>query len=212
MAETACKGTSNHLREQGNLLYKEGKLSAAAEKYEEASKLADPNDGLPLSNLSAVLFELGNYEDCVNAAMGALEISRGSDERVQQKLRSRVAQAMLHKGGSLDADLTSIPGASDDPVSSPLAATFGRLARLRCHGSESLVWKKLAEELPRCKPALWDQPAWGRFGHDAFRPLFDDNFAKTYGLSVQPGFFETGPPARQTNPKLARGEKISFFF
>ena len=44
------------LREEGNKLYKAGKLRSAVGKYEAATKIAPAGDALPFSNLSAALF------------------------------------------------------------------------------------------------------------------------------------------------------------
>ena len=66
-------GLSNQLRQEGNLLYKNGKLSLASAKYQAASD-ARKDDPLPLSNLSAFLFEIGQYPECIESATSALQL------------------------------------------------------------------------------------------------------------------------------------------
>jgi Flp pilus assembly protein TadD len=51
---------STEARNRGNDLYRKGLFSEAIKAYFEAKSL-NPHDAAPLSNLSAVFFELGNY-------------------------------------------------------------------------------------------------------------------------------------------------------
>ncbi|KAK0113883.1 hypothetical protein ONS95_014128 [Cadophora gregata] len=64
---------SDQLREEGNVLYKAGKLEHAIAKYKLAAKRA-PNSSAPLRNLSAAYFETGHYRKCIATAEQALKL------------------------------------------------------------------------------------------------------------------------------------------
>ena len=55
----------------------------------------DPQSPLPLSNLSAVYFECGNYEACIEAASRSLALAKDGDEALKKKLRLRLVQAHI---------------------------------------------------------------------------------------------------------------------
>ncbi|XP_073217462.1 LON peptidase N-terminal domain and RING finger protein 3 isoform X2 [Lepidochelys kempii] len=65
--------TASQLRHEGNLLYKEKKLQAALQKYNEAISLA-PNDHLLYSNRSQINSTLKSYEDALHDAETACRL------------------------------------------------------------------------------------------------------------------------------------------
>ena len=200
------------LREEGNALYKQGKLNQAVEKY-EAAVIADPRDPLPTSNLSAVLFELGKYPACFQAAANALQISQSSDESLKKKLHPRILQAILQHGG-----LPEAAASSDHPIGvfipKELSKTRQRMASMLRYGSETRVRKVLLQLLPLCKPIVYDLPAWGPYGHDLFQSLFDNKLAAQYGLPT----ITRGPRLDMRLEDLSAAQaatsaqEISFFF
>lgn len=93
---SAAEKKSTEARNRGNDLYRKGLFDAATKAYFEALSLT-PNDSAPLSNLSAVRFELGNYSASVVYAEKALKLLRGEADSSpkKQKLLSRLARAQL---------------------------------------------------------------------------------------------------------------------
>lgn len=75
------------------------KLLTAIEKYKEAAKLA-PRDSVPVRNLSAALYEVGVYKQCIIKAEEALALvqSTGGDDQSAQvkKLTARIDKAKAH--------------------------------------------------------------------------------------------------------------------
>ncbi|KAG9231841.1 hypothetical protein BJ875DRAFT_103654 [Amylocarpus encephaloides] len=91
---------AQNLREEGNALYKIGELPQAISKYLQASKIT-PNDPAPLGNISAALFETGQYKRCIPFAEKATRLHKGSpgyDEAGSQvqRLEQRIAKARVH--------------------------------------------------------------------------------------------------------------------
>lgn len=70
---------------------------AAIEAYKEAAFLA-PEDYAPLSNMSAVHFEMGQYNQAVEYAEEALQLLRSEpdDGPKKQKLHARIAKSLLY--------------------------------------------------------------------------------------------------------------------
>jgi tetratricopeptide (TPR) repeat protein len=82
------------VRKRGNELYKAGKLLDAVDCYKRAAELA-PSDAVPLSNLSAAYFELGQYTACRHTCQTALELLSNGDDLSSQKLHMRSLKASL---------------------------------------------------------------------------------------------------------------------
>ena len=90
--------TSEDVRKFGNKQHQAGKFAAAVPLYKRAAKLA-PTDPAPLSNLSAPLYELADYEGCdaaCNSALALLE-DASQDAASKQKLYIRQVKARLNR-------------------------------------------------------------------------------------------------------------------
>ncbi|KAK5718448.1 hypothetical protein LTR15_008177 [Elasticomyces elasticus] len=87
--------TSEDVRKQGNELYKAGRFTEALTKYKHAAELA-PSEAAPLSNLSAVYFELGRYDESYAAGTSALRLLADDNESARQKLYLRRAKSSIH--------------------------------------------------------------------------------------------------------------------
>ncbi|KAF2120022.1 hypothetical protein BDV96DRAFT_486077, partial [Lophiotrema nucula] len=111
-------------------------LITAKACFREAARLA-PKDPVPLSNLSAVEFELGNYIGCElfsQKALGLLAASDGEqNENLHEKLLLRSARAKLYSNKLEDAE------------------KFREL---------------VLDRIPRYRPALQDAPEYFTVGHD----------------------------------------------
>ena len=77
---------ATRLRQQGNEHYIQGDLSSAVAYYCEAIDKADIDDPLPQSNLSAALFEKGDYSECIDTDRSALENGNGKDDQWKHRL------------------------------------------------------------------------------------------------------------------------------
>jgi tetratricopeptide (TPR) repeat protein len=149
--------SSAQLRQEGNALYKDGKFTAAIQKYEEAAKASDGKDALPYSNLSAVLFESGKYNKCTKACQTALELIEPTNEDLKRKLESRITQASRE---------AAVAGKK---LSAPVIAN----------------WKAVTRDLSLCKPILYQQPLYSRVGNDGFQSLVDDKLAIAHGFALR---------------------------
>ncbi|KAJ7609070.1 hypothetical protein FB45DRAFT_945295 [Roridomyces roridus] len=103
--------TADELKAQGNEHFKAGDFSKASKCYSDAQKL-DPKSSVYPSNLSAALFEEGDYLSCISAIDRWWRLYRpadfeenplGPDSRVSLRLAGRLAKALGHavRNGSL---------------------------------------------------------------------------------------------------------------
>lgn len=204
--------TSAELRQQGNSLYKQAKLHAAIEKYRAAIDVADAEDPLPVSNLSAALFELGDYNGSFEAALQAQSRNQQAgapDVALKKKLSLRIAQSMLNFG--------HLPAAAKLPVDDfhprSLSETCARTVAVNGLGTKDDTWRAIWTELARYKPILYDTPLWSVYGHDNFQSMWHDDLAKQYNLS-QTGKHDalrTAPSQMRTRFNYS-DESVSFFF
>jgi tetratricopeptide (TPR) repeat protein len=136
-ASSTAEEESTEARNRGNDLYRKGLLDEATKAYFEALSL-NPKDSAPLSNLSAVQFELGNYSGCSIYAEKALKLLNGEEDSnpKKQKLLSRLARAQILQLKDA-ARLVSELSPSD---------TAHNSATLK-HGSrhESVTWTRLLD-------------------------------------------------------------------
>jgi stress-induced-phosphoprotein 1 len=63
------------VKEEGNVLYKARKFDDALAKYREAASL-DPENMVYHSNIAAVFFEMGKFDECIAECNSAVEIGR----------------------------------------------------------------------------------------------------------------------------------------
>ena len=132
-------------------------ILTACTKYREAAKLA-PNDSIPSRNLSAGLYELGKYRECISMANMALKLLRAEgqeDMNVQvQKLQQRIAKAKAH-----------IQEASKED---------------QC---QSRV--KLLKTLGRYRPSMFTTNEYFTVGHDIVTSLFNDECFERFDPDVE---------------------------
>lgn len=86
--------SAEDVRKSGNELYKAGKLLDAVACYKSAAELA-PFDAVPLSDLSAAYFELGQYRACRDTCQIALKLLSNGNDLSAQKLNLRSLKASL---------------------------------------------------------------------------------------------------------------------
>ncbi|KAG6908799.1 hypothetical protein DXG01_003246 [Tephrocybe rancida] len=78
-------------KEKGNKLFKEGRIAESVKHYAEAEKL-DPSNPVYPSNLSAALFELGDYLACTDAIFRSW--SNTPEPSLAVKLSARLSKAL----------------------------------------------------------------------------------------------------------------------
>ncbi|KAJ3353854.1 Hsp90 cochaperone [Entophlyctis luteolus] len=88
----AKRAASDAAKDAGNALYKRREFVQALAKYDEAWGLDETNVTV-LTNKSAALFEMGNYEECIKTCDDAVE--KGREQRADFKL---IAKALARMG------------------------------------------------------------------------------------------------------------------
>lgn len=63
------------------------------------------------SNLSAVHYEMGGFDDCIMISMKALALYEQSDETEKQRLYARIAKCNIYSLKTRDEDWTGVPEA-----------------------------------------------------------------------------------------------------
>ncbi|QPH11568.1 hypothetical protein C2857_003367 [Epichloe festucae Fl1] len=91
-------GADAAARALGNALYRAGNLTQAEKAYKKAALLA-PQDPSPISNLSAVKYEMGDYRAAIAYIQKAISLAvsgTDDDDAKKDKLYSRMAKSYLH--------------------------------------------------------------------------------------------------------------------
>ncbi|KAM7190192.1 hypothetical protein V8F20_009814 [Naviculisporaceae sp. PSN 640] len=161
-------------REKGNAFYKQGKLAEAEVAYKLASTLA-PNDPAPVSNLSAVKFEMGDFEGAATFAAKALSLSENSTHDRKDKLLVRLAKSHLHANNPA-AGLEAAEQLSHGAEKTNLVADLEFMLKLNAEGHDPL-WerKQVISRLSRYRPCLADVAEYYPVGHDHPLCLFDND-------------------------------------
>jgi tetratricopeptide (TPR) repeat protein len=118
--------------------------------YKRAAELA-PSDAVPLSNLSAAYFELGQYTVCRNTCQDALKLLNNGDHLSAQKLhlRSLKASLLLKDVDYARESLTSLdPNEEVRKLEKCLS-----LVETNCHGGLDDEMRVISD-LPLTKPQL----------------------------------------------------------
>lgn len=139
---------STQARNRGNDLYRKGLFDDATKAYFEALSLT-PNDPAPLSYLSAVQFELGNYAGSEVYAEKALKLLEDEEDTnvKKQKLFVRLAKAKILT--SKDAALVATKVDSSVEKDKILKSMAMNIA-----SKKSSSWSKILDELSIYRPSL----------------------------------------------------------
>ncbi|KAK5692669.1 hypothetical protein LTR97_010982 [Elasticomyces elasticus] len=170
--------TSEDVRKQGNELYKAGRFTEALTKYKHAAELA-PSEAAPLSNLSAVYFELGRYDESYAAGTSALRLLADDNESARQKLYLRRAKSSIHvlKFRQAKEDVTRL-ASSNDKTALEACIRVSESSRARVPDAKA-AHKKIILELPRYKPQIQDALEYYVIGHDSPESLYEDDLLRT---------------------------------
>lgn len=100
--------TATNLKTQGNLYFKSGHITKAAECYKKAEAAA-PNDAVYPSNLSAALYEMGDYAACFEAICRSVKRLPEPDANPSLSLRlsTRLAKSLSYgvRSGTISSDV-----------------------------------------------------------------------------------------------------------
>ncbi|KAH8897458.1 tetratricopeptide [Thozetella sp. PMI_491] len=180
MTTAESSDASAAARARGNEFYSKGKLLDAEKAYQQAVSLA-PDDPSPLSNLSAVAFEKGQYPSAIIYAQKALVLSGSEPEDggKKQRLYGRLAKCHLH-ALDLNAAEEMARKLTDSAEKESLLASAEGLKRARGTPRGATAYSgKIADRLPRYRPYLNDTAEYFPVGHDPATSLFDGEMAKT---------------------------------
>ena len=159
--------------------------TAAGREYEKAAALA-PNDPSPLSNLSSVKFELGEYASAAEYILKALQVTQEDDSETAAKKRTlheRLAKCYMHgrkfeQARKISDDIGD--GASADAILGGLEALNTWTAAASKEGGDALAHRMLMfDRLPRLMANLDNLTEYYAIGHDVADTLFDDRLQKS---------------------------------
>ncbi|KUI63016.1 TPR repeat-containing protein associated with Hsp90 [Cytospora mali] len=182
MASTDTTSASAAARERGNGFYKMGNFNEAIKAYKEAASLA-PEDPAPLSNMSAVRFEMGQYTTAVEHAEQALQLLESEPDNApkKQKLHARIAKSILYSLDFNKADLAktvvarltdsgSIEGISVDAMLTTMTEVQELWTSIP---QKPQLRTQVLDRLPRYKSHLLDCAEYYAVGHDDSSPIID---------------------------------------
>lgn len=150
MVLTNAMESAEDVRKRGNELYKAGKLLEAVDCYKRAAGLA-PSDAVPLSNLSAAYFELGQYTVCWDTCQTALKLVSNGNDLSAQKLHLRSLKASLLLK-DIDHARDSLANLDPNDERHKLEKCLSLIEDNRHGGLD--VEMKLISDLPLTKPQL----------------------------------------------------------
>ncbi|KAM0322180.1 hypothetical protein ACHAQA_009670 [Verticillium albo-atrum] len=166
---------SEELRQEGNALYKKRRLAEASKAYFAAAKLA-PSSANPLSNISAVRFEQGNYLGAILFSHKALSLLQAEDDTspAKQKLFHRILKCQLHLGQVQKAHITLAKIAPSDSKHEAARLVSDLESLNEQSPNRKLLREQAFDRLPRFKQRLRTEPEFYCFGHEIAQPQFDD--------------------------------------
>ena len=136
-------------------------LVLAAQKYQEAVQLA-PEDATPLSNPSAVYYEMGLYVKSINSVERALRLPSG--DQLRSKLRLRLIRSLLQaqRYDQANEALRNASGPVDDGI---ILSTISHSKTMSQIGKRQAM-SKIVIQLPRYMPTLISGCEYYTIGHD----------------------------------------------
>lgn len=127
-------------------------LNPAQLCYVKAASLA-PTDPSPVSNLSAVLFELGRYQEAAEVARTALSLTEESSPG-REKLYLRSAKCFLHCLQPREAQ-EALDRCGQGPVRECLEQAVKTMEELRgLYPDTKVLRKRVLGLMPRYRPCL----------------------------------------------------------
>ncbi|KAK4448655.1 tetratricopeptide [Podospora aff. communis PSN243] len=179
--------SAEEARQRGNELYKKGKLVEAEAEYKKTAVLA-PADPSPLSNLSSLKFEQGQYSIASLYILKSLKLADENDAnqddeaavKKRKTLQERLVKCYMHQSRfdearQVPADDENPPGNQTHPVLGNLdALTAWKTTACDPVQQRSLVF----ERIPRFMANVDNVAEYYAVGHDVARSLFDEQLKK----------------------------------
>ncbi|KAG8417357.1 hypothetical protein J3458_004867 [Metarhizium acridum] len=159
-------------RALGNELYRAGNLPQAEKAYKTAASLA-PDDPSPVSNLSAVRYEMGDYRGAIAHIREAISLNdpETDNSAKNDKLYSRLVKCFLYVL-DLDSAEDTVSRISNSQLRAELDETVGSIKALWVEApDESILRRQVLDQIPRYKPSMQDMPEYYCVGHDHIEEL-----------------------------------------
>ncbi|KAK8122631.1 hypothetical protein PG984_011301 [Apiospora sp. TS-2023a] len=167
-------------RERGNAFYKSGDLIQAESAYNQAIRLA-PTDPRPLSNVSAVKFEMGNYMGAAIFCEKVLKLLQNDpDPDLEQKVRLRMGKAYMLARRPAQAAKAVATNVDDGDDKRQIERTIRAVEASDALFSDTTSLRgQLLDNLSRFKFAMQDEPEYYSVGHDDPEPEFNLEMANS---------------------------------
>ena len=139
-----------------------------------------PTDPLPLSSLLAAYYGKGSYCcECIDFTKQSLKLLGDGASPLSKMLHNRLANAYIHTKQFAEAQHI-LPRALDTERAHEMSLLLDRIPSLpeNFHNRRPTVLR-LIKDLPRYKAGLQPVHEYYLFGHDQFKPLYDEQLAKT---------------------------------
>ncbi|KAI1124439.1 hypothetical protein F5Y10DRAFT_30696 [Nemania abortiva] len=164
-------------RERGNTFYNAGKFAEAEVAYSESARLT-PTDPRPISNISALKYEMGNYVGSALFCEKALNLLQDTpDPALEQKLRLRLAKSYVLARRSTRAQVAVSRITSNEDKKQLEHSVLAMEVSDGLYPDVKLLWETLIERLPRFKTALQNEPEYFSVGHDDAETQFKPQMA-----------------------------------
>ncbi|KAL1959924.1 hypothetical protein VTO42DRAFT_592 [Malbranchea cinnamomea] len=174
--------TAHELRVEGNVLFRDGQLAKAVEKYKAATE-ADPKDPLPWQNLSCAYFEVGSYTNCIIAGNRTLDLLDPEDDTRIKRTKLRLLICYMHiQQLELASKIVEELGGPESLGMRVFQATIYQTNQVwTALPEEKDAWKKIISELPRYKAKVRDVLEPFVFSHEDPRPQYDKELMRADG-------------------------------
>ncbi|PBK68015.1 hypothetical protein ARMSODRAFT_1005025 [Armillaria solidipes] len=189
------------LKENASQLFKEAKFDEAAEKYRQAEEIS-PRDAVYPSNLSAALYELGDYCGSFEAICRAVQKSDCSSS-LHQRLSPRMAKCLIYgsRSGTISYELISQNTFAVEILESASQEweNWRRIEREK--SGVSAATRLRLVELPKSKSGPYPRLEYFKIGHDVPMSLID-----------RWGTQQDENPLVLNQLSLSKISKLAFFF
>ncbi|KAK0442712.1 uncharacterized protein EV420DRAFT_1752253 [Desarmillaria tabescens] len=173
------------LKEQGNELFRGGSFHEAAKLYRQAQELSS-EDPVYTSNLSAALYELGDYPGAFDAICLAVTKSNAESPDFLQRLSTRMAKCLLY--GTVDHTLVSKRASIVEKLESSYHSKEWKMVRAVEYEADRNAAGRVAArsrllDLNKLKSNLNPTPEFFKIGHDSPMSIID-NWGASYTQDV----------------------------
>ncbi|KAJ7173293.1 hypothetical protein C8R46DRAFT_945999 [Mycena filopes] len=188
-----AKQRADAFKDKGNTAFKEGKLLEASKLYAKAEAAA-PLEHVYPANLSAALYEMGDYAASLEAISRSWQLSPGSNATLALRLSTRAAKALAHgvRGGVIKAgflqhhaqmisQLETVASQQDAPPNGPEAESVRVWREWHAIATEGGDRKSEAQDarvrlaaIPIARRGVNPMLQYYTMGQDEMLSLFDD--------------------------------------